>query len=98
MDLLREHFAHYRPLVAATALGAAAAACDFVTAHLDTRRKAGFITGPRDNALITLGRASTGQSAALSPPGCSDPMREFRCHAWHRTGSRLHARPRHPGR
>src|ERR1039457_5211238 len=65
MDLLREHFAHYRPLVAATALGAAAAACDSVAAHLDTRRKAGFITGPRDNALITLGRAYAQINAAM---------------------------------
>jgi len=55
MDLLREHFVHYRPLVAATALGAAAAACDSVAAHLDTRRKAGFITSLRGNALIALG-------------------------------------------
>jgi hypothetical protein len=65
MDLLREHFAHYRPLVAATALGAAAAACDSMAAHLDTRRKAGFISGPRDNALITLGRAYAQINAAL---------------------------------
>jgi alkylation response protein AidB-like acyl-CoA dehydrogenase len=65
MDLLREHFAHYRPLVAATALGAAAAACDFVAAHLDTRRKAGLITGLRDNALITLGRAYAQINAAM---------------------------------
>jgi alkylation response protein AidB-like acyl-CoA dehydrogenase len=65
MDLLREHFAHYRPLVAATALGAAAAACDSVAAHLDTRRKAGFITCLRDNALITLGRAYAQINAAM---------------------------------
>jgi alkylation response protein AidB-like acyl-CoA dehydrogenase len=65
MDLLREHFAQYRPLVAATALGAAAAACDSVAARLDTRRKAGFITGLRDNALITLGRAYAQISAAM---------------------------------
>jgi alkylation response protein AidB-like acyl-CoA dehydrogenase len=65
MDLLREHFAHYRPLVAATALGAAAAACDSVAAYLDTRRNAGFITGLRDNALITLGRAYAQINAAM---------------------------------
>jgi len=65
MDLLREHFAHYRPLVAATALGAAAAACDSVAAHLDTRRKAGFITSLRDNALIALGRAYAQINAAM---------------------------------
>jgi alkylation response protein AidB-like acyl-CoA dehydrogenase len=38
MRLLREHFAHYRPLVAATALGAAAAVCDTVADHLEARR------------------------------------------------------------
>ena len=65
MDLLREHFAHYRPLVAATALGAAAGACDSVAAHLDTRRKAGFITSLRDNALIALGRAYAQINAAM---------------------------------
>ena len=65
MDLLREHFAHYRPLVAATALGAAAAACDSVAAHLDARRKAGFITSLRDNALITLGRTYAQINAAM---------------------------------
>jgi alkylation response protein AidB-like acyl-CoA dehydrogenase len=65
MDLLREHFAHYRPLVAATALGAAAAACDSVAAYLETRREAGFISGPRDNALITLGRAYAQINAAM---------------------------------
>ena len=65
MDLLRVHFAHYRPLVAATALGAAAAACDSVAAHLDTRREAGLITGLRDNALITLGRAYAQINAAM---------------------------------
>jgi alkylation response protein AidB-like acyl-CoA dehydrogenase len=64
MELLREHFAHYRPLVAATALGAAAAACDAVAARLEARRKAGFISGPRDNALITLGRAYAQINAA----------------------------------
>ncbi|MEU8151813.1 acyl-CoA dehydrogenase family protein [Nonomuraea sp. NPDC048901] len=63
--LLREHFAHYRPLVAATALGAAAAACDTVAAHLIARRAAGVISEVRDNALITLGRAYAQINAAL---------------------------------
>jgi alkylation response protein AidB-like acyl-CoA dehydrogenase len=65
MRLLREHFAHYRPLVAATALGAAAATCDAVAAHLDTRRRAGIIADVRDNALITIGRAYMQINAAL---------------------------------
>ena len=46
MQLLREHFAHYRPLVAATALGAAAAVHDQTSAGLDGRRQAGAIAEP----------------------------------------------------
>lgn len=65
MTLLRDHFAHYRPLVAATALGAAAAACDTVAAHLNARRRAGAIAEIRDNAFITLGRAYAQINAAL---------------------------------
>lgn len=65
MSLLREHFAAYRPLVAATALGAAAAVCDTVAAHLNARRGAGTINDIRDNALITLGRAYAQINAAL---------------------------------
>jgi alkylation response protein AidB-like acyl-CoA dehydrogenase len=56
MALLREHFAHYRPLVAATALGGTATVHDHVTAHLCARRKARVIADLRDNALIALGR------------------------------------------
>jgi alkylation response protein AidB-like acyl-CoA dehydrogenase len=65
MDLLREHFAHYRPLVAATALGTAAAVLDQVTTHLCDRRSAGTITSLRDSALITLGRSYAQINAAL---------------------------------
>lgn len=65
MTLLRDHFAHYRPLVAATALGAAAAACDTVAAHLNARRAGGVIAEVRDNALISVGRAYAQINAAL---------------------------------
>jgi alkylation response protein AidB-like acyl-CoA dehydrogenase len=65
MRLLREHFAHYRPLVAATALGVAAGIHDHVTTHLDKRRRAGIIIDLRDNALITLGRTYAQINAAL---------------------------------
>jgi alkylation response protein AidB-like acyl-CoA dehydrogenase len=44
MMRLRDHFAHYRPLVAATALGVAASVHDLVAAQLSTRQAAGFIT------------------------------------------------------
>jgi len=65
MALLRQHFAHYRPLVAATALGVAAAVHDQVATHLQQRRSAGVIPGLRDNALITLGRTYAQINAAL---------------------------------
>ncbi len=65
MTLLREHFAHYRPLVTATALGAAAAVCDDVIAHLRERQSAGIIVGLRDNAAITIGRAYAQINAAF---------------------------------
>jgi alkylation response protein AidB-like acyl-CoA dehydrogenase len=65
MALLRSHFAHYRPLVAATALGVAAAVHDMVAAQLSDRWSAGLISKPRDNALIALGRAYAQINAAL---------------------------------
>ena len=65
MQLLREHFAHYRPLVAAIAMGAAAAVHDQVAAQLDTRQAARAISRPRDNALIALGRAYAQINAGL---------------------------------
>lgn len=65
MQLLREHFAHYRPLVAATAMGAAAAVHDQVAAQLGTRQATRAISRPWDNALITLGRAYAQINAGL---------------------------------
>jgi alkylation response protein AidB-like acyl-CoA dehydrogenase len=76
MLLLREHFAHYRPLVAATALGVAASVHDLVVSQLTARKAAGLITQPRDNALITLGRSyaqiSAGMLAALTAQRLSE--------------------------
>jgi alkylation response protein AidB-like acyl-CoA dehydrogenase len=65
MALLREHFAAYRPLVTATALGAAAAVFDTVAARLRDRCAAGEIACPRDTALVTLGRTHAQLIAAL---------------------------------
>lgn len=65
MRILRDHFAHYRPLVAATALGAAARVHDQVSASLDHRREVGIIADLRDNALITLGRTYAEINAAF---------------------------------
>jgi alkylation response protein AidB-like acyl-CoA dehydrogenase len=65
MPLLRDHFARYRPLVTATALGAAAAVHDQTAGLLASRRQAGIIARVRDNALITLGRTWAQLNAAL---------------------------------
>ncbi len=61
MALLREHFATYRPWVAATALGGAAAVFDTVTAHLAARD----LPRLRDDALTTLGRTHAHITSAL---------------------------------
>jgi alkylation response protein AidB-like acyl-CoA dehydrogenase len=63
--LLREHFAAYRPLVTATALGGAAAVFDTVAATLATRRASGELARLRDTALVTLGRAHANLVTAL---------------------------------
>jgi alkylation response protein AidB-like acyl-CoA dehydrogenase len=65
MRLLHEHFARYRPLVAATALGAAAAVHDRTATLLIDRRQSGAIARVRDNALIALGRTGAQLNAAL---------------------------------
>jgi alkylation response protein AidB-like acyl-CoA dehydrogenase len=65
MRLLHDHFARYRPLVAATALGAAASVHDQTATLLAGRCQAGAIARVRDNALITLGRTWAQLNAAL---------------------------------
>ncbi|HEV8557900.1 MAG TPA: acyl-CoA dehydrogenase family protein [Actinophytocola sp.] len=65
MTLLREHFAAYRPLVTATALGGAAAVFDTVTTVLSGRQAAGDLPWLRDSALITLGHAHAQLTTAL---------------------------------
>lgn len=65
MALLREHFAGCRPLVAATALGGAAAVFDAVTARLSARRALGDLRRLRYSALITLGRTHVQLATAL---------------------------------
>lgn len=65
MRLLRRHFAGYRPLVTATALGGAAAVFDTVTTKLSTRQSTGELPRLRDSALMTLGRAHVQLATAL---------------------------------
>ncbi|MGV9677084.1 acyl-CoA dehydrogenase family protein [Nocardia sp. NPDC003482] len=65
MTLLRNHFARYRPLVTATAVGGAAAVFDLVTAALGVRQAAGDLPRVRDSALVTIGRARAQLMSAL---------------------------------
>jgi alkylation response protein AidB-like acyl-CoA dehydrogenase len=65
MAILREHFAVYRPLVTATALGAAAAVFDTVTSGLGERLASGEVPRLRDSALVTVGRTHAQLITAL---------------------------------
>ncbi|MEK8141682.1 acyl-CoA dehydrogenase family protein [Streptomyces sp. M10(2022)] len=65
LRVFRRHFAHFRPLVAATALGTAAGAHTAVTANLTARLDTHLIRHLRDNALVTLGRTHAELNAAL---------------------------------
>jgi alkylation response protein AidB-like acyl-CoA dehydrogenase len=56
-SLFHRHFARFRPLVTATALGAAAGANTLVARTLAARQRIGVVGRIRDNALILLGRA-----------------------------------------
>jgi alkylation response protein AidB-like acyl-CoA dehydrogenase len=65
MTLLRKHFAGYRPLVTATALGGAAAVFDTITTVLSGRQATGDLPRLRDSTLITLGHAHARLTTAL---------------------------------
>lgn len=64
-EVFTEHFAHYRQLVTATAIGAAVSVQDTVAALLAGRLARGEITWIGDHALITLGSADAALHAAL---------------------------------
>lgn len=65
LTVFRRHFAAFRPLVAATALGTAAGAHTQVTATLAARVATGLLPRLRDTALVTLGRTHAEINAAL---------------------------------
>ncbi|MFI6996561.1 hypothetical protein [Nocardia sp. NPDC050175] len=65
MALLRKHFAGYRPLAAATALGGAAAVFDEVVTNLANRYTSGEVARLWDSALVTVGRAHAQLVTAL---------------------------------
>jgi alkylation response protein AidB-like acyl-CoA dehydrogenase len=65
LNLFRSHFTAFRPLVTATALGAAAGIHAHVAGLLGARVRLGVLPRIRDNALITLGRTHTQITTAL---------------------------------
>lgn len=65
LEIFHQHFARFRPLVTATALGTAAGVLALVADTLAARRSAGILPRIRDNALITLGRTHAQITAAL---------------------------------
>jgi alkylation response protein AidB-like acyl-CoA dehydrogenase len=65
LAVFREHFARFRPLVTATALGTAAGVHTAVAEGMAARVRTGVLPRVRDNALITLGRTHASLVAAL---------------------------------
>lgn len=65
LAVFRRHFARFRPLVTAAALGTAAGVHTVVTEALGARLKLGVLPRVRDNALIALGRTQAEITAAL---------------------------------
>jgi alkylation response protein AidB-like acyl-CoA dehydrogenase len=65
LDVFREHFAHYRPLVTITALGASASVHASVTAILKARIATGILPRLRDTTMVALGRCHAELNAAL---------------------------------
>jgi alkylation response protein AidB-like acyl-CoA dehydrogenase len=65
LGVFRRHFTSFRPLVTATALGAAAGVHTSVVNTLAARIKVGMLSTVRDNALIALGRTHAEITGAL---------------------------------
>lgn len=65
LEIFHRHFARFRPLITATALGTAAGLHALVGDALAARRDVGILPRIRDNALITLGRTYAEITAAL---------------------------------
>jgi alkylation response protein AidB-like acyl-CoA dehydrogenase len=64
LEVFRRHFAAFRPLVTATALGTAAGVHTVVVDALASRQKVGVLSRVRDNALIALGRTHAAITAS----------------------------------
>lgn len=57
LEIFRDHFLYYRPMVSATCLGSAAWAFDFMTSVLKDKFNRGYISRYSDSALETMGKS-----------------------------------------
>lgn len=71
MAIFKEHFVYYRPMVAITTLGVAAAVLDQAMAHINLRISRKDIAIPRDTTLETLAHHYAGINAAVLATLCA---------------------------
>jgi alkylation response protein AidB-like acyl-CoA dehydrogenase len=71
MAIFKEHFVYYRPMVAMTALGAAAAVLDCVMTHVNRRMAEKDIAIPRDTCLEAIGNHFLGINAGILATLCA---------------------------
>lgn len=71
MAIFKEHFVYYRPMVAMTTLGVAAAVLDQVIAHINMRISRKDIAIPRDTALEDFADHYTGINAGMLSTLCA---------------------------
>lgn len=69
--IFKEHFVYYRPMVAMTALGAAAAVLDQAMAHIHNRIGGKNIAAPRDTCLNAIGSHYVGINAGVLSTLCA---------------------------
>lgn len=69
--IFKEHFVYYRPMVAMTALGVAAAVLDRTMDHINKRRTRRDITEPRDACLESIGHHYAAVNAGILSALCA---------------------------
>lgn len=71
MAIFKEHFVYYRPMVAMTALGVAAAVLDRTMDHVNQRRVRKDIAQPRDTCLESVGHHYAAINAGMLSALCA---------------------------
>jgi len=69
--IFKEHFVYYRPMVAMTTLGVAAAVLDQTMNHINQRRARKDISEPRDTCLETVGHYYAAINAGILSALCA---------------------------